>query len=46
MVVSWTVVSWTVVSWVRHVVAGLALVVLALLGVEVALFLLAAAFPD
>jgi hypothetical protein len=38
------VVSWTVVSWVRHVAAGLALVVLALLGIEVALFLLAAAF--
>jgi hypothetical protein len=38
------VVSWTAVSWVRHVAAGLALVVLALLGIEVAFFLLAAAF--
>jgi len=38
------VVSWTVVSWVRHVAAGLALVLLALLGIEVAFFLLAAAF--
>jgi hypothetical protein len=38
------VVSWTVVSWIGYGVAGLALVVLALLGIEVALFLLAAAF--
>lgn len=38
------VVSWTVVSWIRHGLVGLALVVLALLGIEVTLFLLAAAF--
>jgi hypothetical protein len=38
------VVSWTVVSWIRHVVVGLALVAVAFLGIEVALFLLAAAF--
>ena len=38
------VVSWTVVSWIRRVVVGLALVALAFLGIEVALFLLAAAF--
>ena len=38
------VVSWTVVSWVSHVAAALALLVLALLGIEVAYFLLAAAF--
>jgi hypothetical protein len=44
MVVSWSVVSWTVVYWVRHVAAALALLVLALLGIEVAFFLLAAAF--
>jgi hypothetical protein len=43
MVVSWTV-SWTVLSWISHVVAALALVILTLLGVEVAFFLLAAAF--
>ena len=38
------VVSWTVVSWIRHAVVGLALVVLALLGIEVTLFLVAATF--
>ena len=38
------VVSWTVVSWISYGVVGLALVVLALLGIEVTLFLLAAAF--
>jgi hypothetical protein len=38
------VVSWTVVSWIRRMVVGLALVALAFLGIEVALFLLAAAF--
>lgn len=38
------VVSWTVVSRIRHVVVGLTLVALAFLGIEVALFLLAAAF--
>jgi hypothetical protein len=38
------VVSWTVVSWIRYGVVGLALVVLALLGIEVTLFLVAAAF--
>jgi hypothetical protein len=38
------VVSWTVVSWIGHAVAALALVVLTLLGIEVAFFLLAAAF--
>jgi hypothetical protein len=38
------VVSWTVASWIRYGVAGLALVVLALLGIQVALFLRAAAF--
>jgi len=36
--------SWTVVSWIRYGAVGLALVVLALLGIEVTLFLLAAAF--
>jgi hypothetical protein len=43
MVVSGTV-SWTLVSWISHVVATLALVILTLLGIEVAFFLLAAAF--
>jgi hypothetical protein len=38
------VVSWTVVSWISYGVVGLALVVLALLGIEVTFFLLAAAF--
>ena len=38
------VVSWTVVSWISYGVGGLALVVLALLGIEVTFFLLAAAF--
>jgi hypothetical protein len=37
-------VSWRVVSWISHVVAALALVILTLLGIEVAFFLLAAAF--
>jgi hypothetical protein len=43
MVVSWTV-SWTVLSGISHAVAALALVILTVLGIEVAFFLLAAAF--
>jgi hypothetical protein len=38
------VVSWTVLSWISHAVAALALVILTVLGIEVAFFLLAAAF--
>lgn len=38
------VVSWIVVSWIRQLVVALALVALAFLGVDIALFLLAAAF--
>jgi len=38
------VVSWMVVSWIRQLVVALVLVALAFLGVEIALFLLAAAF--
>ena len=37
-------VSWSVVSWVRQAVILAGLVVLAFLGLEVALFLLAAAY--
>ena len=37
-------VSWMVVSWIRQLVVAVALVALAFLGVEIALFLLAAAF--
>jgi hypothetical protein len=38
------VISSTVVSWTRQLVVALALVALAFLGLEVTLFLLAAAF--
>jgi hypothetical protein len=38
------VISSTVVSWTRQLVVALALVTLAFLGLEVTLFLLAAAF--
>lgn len=38
------VVSWMVVFWIRQLVTAVTLVALAFLGVEIALFLLAAAF--
>jgi hypothetical protein len=37
-------VSWMVVSWIRQLVVAFTLVALAFLGVEITLFLLAAAF--